>query len=79
MMLKLCGAAPVVSVLLGGEAAAQHPAHRLLSAVDVLLQVLSLGQLPHELTLLLQQGELEGKVRQESVFSVTLTLSERIL
>lgn len=49
-------AVPVVSVLLGGQAAAQHPADGLLSAVHVVLQVLSLGQLPHELTLLLQQG-----------------------
>lgn len=54
---------PVVSVLLWREAAGQHAAHSLLSAVYVVLQVLSLGQLPHELTLFLQQGELQGKWR----------------
>lgn len=50
-------------MLLGGEAAGQNPADGLLSAVYVVLQVLSLRQLPHELTLLLQQGELEGRER----------------
>lgn len=48
-------------MVLRGEAAGQHPADGLLSAVNVVLQVLSLRQLPHELTLLLQQGELEGR------------------
>lgn len=55
---------PVVSVVFGGEAAGQHPADGLLSAVNVVLQVLGLRQLPHELTLLLQQGELEGSERE---------------
>lgn len=61
----MCDAAevPVVSVQLGGEAAGEHPADGLLSAVNVVLQVLRLGQLPHELPLLLQQGELEGRER----------------
>lgn len=53
--------APVVSVLFWGEAAGQNPAHSLLSAVHVVLQVLSLRQLSHELALLLQQGELEDR------------------
>lgn len=62
--MRLGRVVPVVPVLLGGEAAGQHPADGLLSAVDVVLQVLSLRQLPHELTLLLQQGELEGRERR---------------
>lgn len=62
--MRLGRVVPVVPVLLGGEAAGQHPADGLLSAVDVVLQVLSLRQLPHELTFLLQQGELEGRERR---------------
>lgn len=50
-------------MLVGSEAAGQHAAYCLLSAVNVILQVLSLGQLPHELTFLLLQGELEGNER----------------
>lgn len=59
--MSMTESVPVVSVLLGGEAAGQHPADGLLSAVDVVLQVPSLRQLPHELTLLVQQGELESR------------------
>lgn len=55
---------PVVSVQLRGQAATQHTADSLLSAVYVFLQVLSLGQLSHELTLLLQQGELQVRQRR---------------
>lgn len=58
------GSVPVVSVLLRGEAAAQHPADGLLSTVHMVLKVLSLRQLPHELTLLLQQGDLEGRAER---------------
>lgn len=62
-IIMLYCVSPVVSVLFGGEAAGQHTAHCLLSAVNVILQVLSLRQLPRELTFLLLQRELEGSKR----------------
>ncbi len=74
-VIKVYCVVPVVPVLLRGEAAGQHPADGLLSAVNVVLQVLGLGQLPHELTLLLQQGELQGRERGGHTFANVLYLS----
>lgn len=63
-IIEFYGSVPVISVLLRGEAAGEHPADGLLSAIDVVLQVLSLRQLPLQLMLFLQQGELKGRERE---------------
>lgn len=50
-------------MVLRGEAAPKHPTDGLLSAVYVVLKVLSFRQLLLQLTLFLQERELEGRER----------------
>lgn len=62
-IIEICGSVPVISVMLWCETPGEHPADGLLSAINVVLEVLGLRQLLLQLMLFLQQGELKGSVR----------------